>query len=357
MSIQRKYNNRQLNDAGNILKKPENFSVERILFALDALTYWRTIHAAPINTFQSTLRDKIYTLKLKNVLIAQRLKRAPSIISKLDRFENMNLARMQDIAGLRAVLKNVSDVRKLEENYLDSKFKHILINHKDYINEPAESGYRGIHLIYQYNNSKVIESDGLRIELQIRTKLQHVWATAVETMGTFLNYSLKSSQGPKQWLDFFSLVSVGFSIIENCPKPPGYSDISDADIFKMIIAEADNLDVDQKLKAFTIAADHIVQSKSKSKYNLIILDLTNKRVSVETFSNKQLEEANIQYTKIEKDIADGANLQVVLVSTGSIDSLKKAYPSYFLDTEEFLNKLNTIRRGGRLMFKQLELDL
>ncbi len=45
----------------------------------------------------------------------------------------------------------------------------------------------------------------LLIELQLRTRLQHEWATAVETMGTFLQSSLKSSQGPEEWLDFFSL--------------------------------------------------------------------------------------------------------------------------------------------------------
>jgi putative GTP pyrophosphokinase len=110
------------------------------------------------------------------------MKRAPSIVSKLQRFDGMNLARMQDIGGLRAVLGSVSRVRKLEAMYRNSKFRHVLV----YIAHPKSDGYRGIHLIYRYSNSLAPAYDGLSLELQVRTRLQHAWATAVETMGTFL---------------------------------------------------------------------------------------------------------------------------------------------------------------------------
>lgn len=49
---------------------------------------------------------------------------------------------------------------------------------------PRESGYRGVHVVYEYGASKK-EYHGLRIELQVRTQLQHAWATAVETMDLF----------------------------------------------------------------------------------------------------------------------------------------------------------------------------
>jgi len=66
----------------------------------------------------------------------------------------------------------------------------------------------------------------LRVELQIRTKLQHLWATAVETMGTFLGQALKSRQGSQDWLDFFTLISSAFSFIEGTPQIPRYSNLS-----------------------------------------------------------------------------------------------------------------------------------
>lgn len=46
---------------------------------------------------------------------------------------------------------------------------------------------------------------------------------------------------------------------------------------------------------------------------------------------------------IEESIKEKTNSQVVLVSAGSIDALRKAYPNYFLDTEDFLRRLKGMR--------------
>ncbi len=78
--------------------------------AFSLLSQWRSLHSYPINTFQATLRQKINTLGLKNAIVAQRLKRTPSIIAKLKRLKTMGLDRMQDIGGLRIVLASVDDV-------------------------------------------------------------------------------------------------------------------------------------------------------------------------------------------------------------------------------------------------------
>ncbi|WP_305461543.1 RelA/SpoT domain-containing protein [Photobacterium leiognathi] len=69
--------------------------------------------------------------------------------------------------------------------------------------EPKESGYRSYHLVYGYQNKKYEKLNGLQIEMQIRTAVQHSWATAVEVVGAFTAQSLKSSQGNEKWLDFF----------------------------------------------------------------------------------------------------------------------------------------------------------
>lgn len=340
--MSRKYSSSKVKEAGKILSYPNVYSIEKYEESQNILTYWRTIHATTFNTFQATLRDKLKRLNYSNYLIAQRLKRVDSIVKKLKRFPNMKLSTMQDIAGLRAILKNVKEVRELEANYRDSNFRHILKDSKDYIDNPDNSGYRGVHLIYEYINEKNPEATGLKIELQIRTKLQHTWATAVETMGIYLNFSLKSGQGPQEWLDYFILVSAGFAILENSPIPLKYRSLSNKEIFQEIINESIKLDISSKLRGFTVASDHIVKSQINSKYNLIILNLDKRVLNIKYYTARQLEQANIDYTNIEREINKGANLQAVLVSTGSLESLKKAYPSYFLDTHEYLNKLNLI---------------
>lgn len=353
----RKYSNNKVKDAGKILANPSEFSNSELETAQNILTYWRTIHSYPINTFQSTLRNKISRLNFSDALVAQRLKRNVSIVSKLNRFPNMKLSTMQDIAGLRAILKNINQVKKLDIEYREkSRFEHILKDYKDYIQYPADSGYRGIHLIYQIVNSNNIESNGLKIEIQIRSRLQHYWATAVETMGTFLNTPLKSSQGPIDWLEYFSLVSAGISVIERCPPPPKYQGIPGLEIFKSIVEQSKYLNVNEKLSAFTVAAEKISDKLVNSKYNLITLNIKTRIVNVRRYTASQLEKANFDYTNIEKEITKGADIQAVLVSTGSIESLKKAYPSYFLDTREFLGILDNIEHRYNLYSKGIRSD-
>jgi putative GTP pyrophosphokinase len=341
--MSRKYSNNKVKKSGEILSYPTKFTYDEYEDAQNILTYWRTIHATIFNTFQVTLRDKVKRLKYSNYVIAQRLKRVDSIVKKLKRFPSMKLSTMQDIAGLRAILKNVNEVKELEKNYRESNFKHSLKDAKDYIKNPDKSGYRGIHLIYEYINDNNPAANGLKIELQIRTKLQHTWATAVETMGIFLDQSLKSSQGPKNWLEYFALVSAGFAILENSPIPLEYQLLSNKEIFSRIVEESSKLEISATLRGFTVASDHIVKSQTNSKYNLIILNLEKRVLNIKFYTAKQLEQANVDYTNIEREINKGAKLQAVLVSTGSIESLKKAYPSYFLDTREYLKKLTLIR--------------
>jgi putative GTP pyrophosphokinase len=102
--VERHYSKNQINKAGDILIAPETYSDADQEWASQVLANWRACHGYPINTFQATLRQKLKTID-KRAIVAQRLKRAPSIILKLQRFDGMKLARMQDIGGLRAVVR------------------------------------------------------------------------------------------------------------------------------------------------------------------------------------------------------------------------------------------------------------
>jgi putative GTP pyrophosphokinase len=215
----------EINRAGDMLSGRREVTEQELDWARAVLSNFRACHAYPINTFQALLR-----LKLKSIdpeaLVAQRLKRAPSVLSKLKRFEDMSLARMQDIGGLRAVVNSLAKVRRLERAYREASFKHKLVSSKDYISEPKVDGYRSIHLIYKYENPRAPEYGGLSVELQLRTRLQHAWATAVETMGTFLGQALKSGQGDSNWRKFFAVASAAIAVVEKCPAIPGFEELS-----------------------------------------------------------------------------------------------------------------------------------
>ena len=321
----------------------DNPPIDELLSAYDVVDNWRSSHGYPINTFQATLRKKLKTMD-SDALVAQRLKRMPSIIGKLKRFKSMKLARMQDLGGIRAVMSDMDKVRELEENYKKSNFRHDLVSTKDYIAKPKDSGYRSIHLVYKYQNPKVTAYDGLYVELQIRSKIQHSWATAVETIGTFIDHGLKSSEGPKEWLDFFSLAGSAFAHLEGTEPVLKYSHKDKKTTFAETLKEAERLCIYDKLIAFSIAAEKIHTDKKKGIYHLIILNLEEKTVSIQGYSQKNLELANREYAKLEKRIAIGEDLQVVLVSAGSIENLHRAYPNYFLDTNEFIKQLRLIEK-------------
>ncbi|MET0334336.1 MAG: hypothetical protein ABW190_08685, partial [Rhizobacter sp.] len=72
-----------------------------------------------------------------------------------------------------------------------------------------------------------------------------------------------------------------------------------------------------------------------------------KTVQITPFARDQLERANASYAEVEKSAAE-SGAQVVLVSAGSIESLRRAYPNYFLDTHEFLKYLSRIERTAQV---------
>lgn len=312
--------------------------------ALDLLAHWRSCHAYPVNTFQATLRKRLRNI-CSSALVAQRLKRTPSIIKKLQINPGMQMARMQDIGGLRAVVDNLAQVKHLSNLYQQAKLTHELIGVDDYIETPKPSGYRSIHIIYRYRNPSNPAYDGLCLELQIRTKLQHAWATAVETIGTFLNQALKSSEGPEEWLEYFKLAGAAFAILEKCPVPSQFTGKGQQEIYAELIAETERLEVRRKLNAFAIAANSIETKKAQGNYHLIILNAHTKIVEIRSFGKKRLEEANQAYSDAEVLSEFDASIQAVLVATDSIDALRRAYPNYFLDTRAFVNAITRIQKA------------
>lgn len=321
--------------AGRILARSD-VSAEEIDFALEVVNNWRAIHAFPLNTFQMGLRRRAAGV-YENALVAQRLKRLSSIAFKLRRFPTMSLARMQDIGGCRAVLRTPAQVRQLMSDYKDSRIMHQLVNEKDYIREPKDSGYRGVHLVYRYLSDKKQTYNGLQIEMQLRTRLQHAWATAVETVGTFLQHSLKSSVGPDDWLRFFALAASVFAMAERSPAVPGTPTTKRA-LAVEISRLRRSLDVDRRLRSFGEALQ-VTQDAEPQEAHFFLLSLLPGELKIRSFRKDQLDEATRSYLDLERQATDIVGAQAVLVAADSLKALRRAYPNYYLDTQVFLREL------------------
>ena len=107
--------------------------------------------------------------------MSQRLKRLHRIVEKLSREEHrtMRLSQMDDVGGCRVVVASLAELWRVRERVIDN-WRRQLRDERDYIGCPKSDGYRALHL--------VVERDGRLIEIQLRTRLQHLWAAHVERL-------------------------------------------------------------------------------------------------------------------------------------------------------------------------------
>ncbi len=336
------YSRKQISKAGHFLINESDS--EKKDEVLTIINEWRANHLYPLNVMKNKLSRQLKDNKIDAKIISQRLKRLSSIELKLKLNDSMGLGGMQDIGGYRAVLKGTSDLEKLKKILTTSQSKHKLKKINDYVANPKPSGYRSIHFIYSYHSTKE-KYKNLHLELQIRTKLQHNWATAVETASLMTSQALKSSQGSGDWLNFFKIVSSLFAIKEGMPVMDEHINLNISELTNKCKELLNSLNVLGILKALRVSAKKIETDKFKGAYYLIFINLEEKRVHIKTFKKSDLEIATSEYLNLEKKINElkGA---VVLVEAQSIRSLKKAYPSYFLDTSQFIYALEKINSSN-----------
>ncbi|MGA7218279.1 MAG: RelA/SpoT domain-containing protein [Candidatus Sulfotelmatobacter sp.] len=201
---------------------------------IHVLDNWRACHAYPLQVIKMTLFRRSRKID-PDSLVAQRLKRRPSIEIKLRDNPNMKLSQMQDIGGCRAVLSSITKVRHLVKMYKEAHAKNPKDRSDwdgsddfDYIACPKPDGYRSVHMVFRFQSSSEEHKiyNGQRIEVQMRTKLQHAWATSVETAQLFTGQALKSKvkNASEDWLRFFALASSLFALREKSPTVPGAPD-------------------------------------------------------------------------------------------------------------------------------------
>jgi hypothetical protein len=255
---------------------------------------------------------------------------------------------MQDIGGCRVVLNSPNQVERLVNLYFDPrKLKHHLTHFDDYINDPRSSGYRSVHLIYKFRNDKKPAWNDLKIEIQIRTALQHAWATAVETVDAFTKYALKSSQGPEEWKRFFALMGSVLALREGCPLVPG-TPVREGVLIRELRHHVNELDVINKLETYGQTIQDVITVPPKGggrrRYLLLEMDTLARQTRVTGFTKEQSQEAASAYTELEKRLGEDPSTNVVLVSVQRISQLRRAYPNYFLDTQLFVTALNRALR-------------
>jgi putative GTP pyrophosphokinase len=113
--------------------------------------------------------------------IKSRIKSMEGIIKKVRR-KNVPLSleaiekEIKDIAGIRVVCSFPEDIYLLADCFLQQDDIR-LIEMKDYIKNPKESGYRSLHLIVEVPIFLEHEKKMMKVEIQIRSLAMDFWAS------------------------------------------------------------------------------------------------------------------------------------------------------------------------------------
>lgn len=185
-----------------------------------------------------------------------------------------------------------------------------------------------MHLVYEYGASKE-EYRGLRIELQVRTLLQHAWATAVETMDLFSGSELKYGKGDPDLIRFFVVVGSLMAHDEGTAPVAGAEGTKDELISELVALES-RLDVLDRLDGYqSIVGRHATTDRR----NALTLELDRRERLLTVMVHETLALAEARLTELEA--LDDPNWDVVLVNIAKIGQLRDAYPNYYADTSRF----------------------
>lgn len=113
--------------------------------------------------------------------IKTRIKKPLSIINKL-KDKNLPVSiesiekNINDIAGIRIICSFIDDIYTLADTFLRQD-DITLLEIRDYIKSPKDSGYRSLHLIVEVPVFFTDKTEIVKVEVQLRTIAMDFWAS------------------------------------------------------------------------------------------------------------------------------------------------------------------------------------
>lgn len=297
----------------------------------DIVENWRTSHGAVLNTAQAWLRRLD---KLQRPIVGQRLKRYSTIVDKLSSGRSQDLSTMHDIAGVRAIFQTLEEIGDFREQMRLSKAQHKLIHDEDkfdYILKPKKSGYRGIHEVMERRVASKSGSswNGLKFEVQLRTAVQHAWATAVEIYDDTQTSRFKFQSSKNPAYEQFLIVSEMFARIHE-DRFGCLSEMTDQELVKRFVELEEHTHTVTMIHGLQVAVNYQPLEK-----NTILQRTTDGSLIIHPFSS--FPSALRAISKIE---SEPETLNAVLVGAKTPYHIREAFRNYFEDTADFVTLLD-----------------
>ena len=288
---------------------------------------WRTAHGAVINTAQAWVRR---LPGANQSVFGQRLKRYDTITDKLRTGRCKSLATMQDIAGVRVIFPTLSEVYSFRDAMQSSQAKHKRVSQLDkydYVLAPKETGYRGIHDVYErhVNKDEARPWNGLKFETQLRTAVQHYWATAVEIFdSTFIERFKFNPSSSDEYMQFLVISEIFARFYED--KNGCLKDMNDTNLIERYRELEETTGLVNTLRGLRVANEFGALQK-----NSILQITNNNEINIRSF--RSMPEALRAIEAIEQQ---NDTLNAVLVGAQLPHHIRSAFRNYFGDARDFI---------------------
>lgn len=343
------YSKSKIDKAGVVLAR-DNFEQDQYGECEKIVEWWRESHLKPLTEVTLKLIEWFHVFEAV-VSVNQRLKRKPQIIKKIRRKPNMRLSQMRDIGGCRAIFDTNEQLEEAAEliRTKSKRYKYFLIiDEADYrVHGRQESGYRALHI--------TVERNGYRIEIQLRSKLQHAWAEAIERTSVLCEKSLKEGEGPQDIIDFFKVTSDAFCEVDWKRK------ISDELIKKVFEKEeclresafvtpkmiAGGTKMNEAFMKAMVARER--KRKGKIKNWVLIFDWKQGVFTHWMETDQDPEIASKIYSYQEQSFKYDEGYEVVLIGSTFVKSIKETHSHYFgvESYQEILQFIHQLIDGSR----------
>jgi len=333
----------RIDKAGLALSKAKYKNDDELLELEDVFDEYRKAHLQPLSETTIELQH-LLTNYGSPYYIAQRLKRKPQIVRKLNRL-SVRLTQLQDIGGCRIIVQNNSDVDKLFD-YLSKQVSAQKIFTIDKSTDYRErgrddTGYRALHVI--------LKRSGMHLELQIRSRIQHYWSESIERTSVIYGHHLKEKEGDPQVIQYFKTISDVFCEIEANRKPTITQRLAVDQLrssCEQIIQGSDKHKIfDSFVNEDIIRTLTEKESRNSGRLNnwILIFNWNSGQFVSWDIVGRNSDEAVEAYIEYERMYSAEDGYEVVLIGSSEIATVRQTHSHYFgIETyENILESLDT----------------
>lgn len=319
----------RIDKAGYTLARPINELTEEILELEDVLDDYRKSHLQPLTKMMAEVQNWL-TSSARPYYIAQRLKRKPQILRKLNRL-SVRLTQLQDIGGFRIIVDDNSAVDWVS-NLINDQIKtlsrarvHRTTDYRAWGRD--DSGYRALH--------KILFVDGVFVELQIRSRAQHHWAETVERTSVVYGHRLKEGMGDQTVISYFRLLSNIFNLIEDgyVPVTEDMTNLNrlrnDSEI--LIRQQSMGKILDSYVNEDVIKTLIQTEKSNPRQINnwILVFDWATANFVTWDIVSRKPEEAVSTYADYERQFPETQNYEVVLIGSSDVSTVRQTHSHYF----------------------------